>query len=433
MGASGADLASRSSPHRQDIRRIYLARSARGLGSGYFAVVLGIELHRQGLSGISAGLVVAALLAGSAFALVGVKRFSDGMGRRRFYVGGFFVQAAVALVLVFSAWWWVLLPVGLTGVLSTEVIDSGPFGALEQVMLATAVTEDRRLQSFSRYGAVGTASGAIGALGAGLIQLARLGAITRASYLPLVVFALFASVTAWGLSAEVENSPADTAPERPLTKSASQPSSATRQIVNRLAGLFALDSFGAGFTVQAFVAYWLAARFNASALAIGTLFLGIGVLQTISMMVAGRLGKRFGLLQTMVFTHLPSNLFLAAIAFAPNLVVASVLLCLRASLSQMDIPTRNAYVMALVPPQDRTHAASTTSIARLVARPAGPILGGAAQTLALGSPFLISGTLKAIYDLALWRWFRKVPLTGETEQQVDPSAQAKGPVPVRAT
>ena len=397
--------------HDGDLRRVLFARGARGLTSGYFAVILGVELHHQGVSGLAVGLVLGAVLGGSAFALLGVRRFADGVGRRRLYRGGYLAQSAAGLVLVLSPWWWLLVLVGLTGALSGEIIDSGPFGALEQVMLTTAVTQERRLRTFSRYGAVGSATGALGALGAGLLQLVGPGAIGRWSFFPIIPLALFGAACAWGLSARVEHVAAEARGERSAPASASRPAgSETRRIVHRLSALFALDSFGAGFTVQAFVAYWLAARFDASTLSIGIIFFGLGVLQTFSMMVAGRLGERFGLLATMVFTHLPSNGFLAAIAFAPSLPVAAVLLCLRASLSQMDVPTRNAYLMALVPARDRTGATSTAGLARLLARPIGPLLAGAAQTLALGAPFLISGALKGIYDVSLWLWFRRVPL-----------------------
>ncbi|MDA8185725.1 MAG: hypothetical protein M0035_15100, partial [Actinomycetota bacterium] len=172
--------------HDGDLRRILLARGARGLTSGYVAVVLGVELHHQGLSGVAAGLVLGAVLGGAAFALLGVRRFADGAGRRCLYRAGYLAQSAAGLVLVLSPWWWLLILVGLTGVLPGEIIDAGPFGALEQVMLTTAVTEERRVRSFSRYGAVGAATGALGALGAGLLQLVVTGPISRSSFLPII-------------------------------------------------------------------------------------------------------------------------------------------------------------------------------------------------------------------------------------------------------
>ena len=184
----------------------------------------------------------------------------------------------------------------------------------------------------------------------------------------------------------------------------------SRATVNRLASLFAVDSFGGGFTVSAFVAYWMRARFDASPAVIGATFFAIGLLQTLSFLIAPRLADRFGLLPTMVATHLPSNLLLASVAFAPNLTAAIVLLLARTTLSQMDVPTRQAYVMALVDPDERTPAAAYTNTARYVTRPLGPPLAALAQNVALGLPFVIGGGIKSIYDVTLWHWFRNVPL-----------------------
>jgi predicted MFS family arabinose efflux permease len=189
----------------------------------------------------------------------------------------------------------------------------------------------------------------------------------------------------------------------------------SRPVVVRLAGLFALDSFAGGFAVQAFIAYWLSHRFGATITQIGLVFAAVGVLQTVSFLVAGRLAERFGLLRTMVFTHLPSNVLLAALAFAPSLAVAVALLLARTLLSQMDVPTRQTYVMALVDPDERTAAAATTNTARYVVRPIGPILAGAAVSLGLGVPFVVAGGLKSVYDVLLWRWFRHVPLPDGTD------------------
>jgi predicted MFS family arabinose efflux permease len=188
----------------------------------------------------------------------------------------------------------------------------------------------------------------------------------------------------------------------------------SRPVVLRLAGLFALDSFAGGFTVQAFVAYWLSHRFDATIAQIGVVFAAVGILQTTSFLIAGRLAERFGVLPTMVFTHLPSNLLLAALAFAPTLAVAVVLLLARTLLSQMDVPTRQTYVMAVVDPEERTAAAATTNTARYIVRPVGPILAGAAAaSIGVGIPFVVAGGLKSFYDLMLWRWFRHVPVRDE--------------------
>ena len=188
----------------------------------------------------------------------------------------------------------------------------------------------------------------------------------------------------------------------------------------RLAGLFAVDSFAGGFTVTAFIAYWFAQRFDTSAATLGVVFAVVGVLQTLSFLAAGRLAERHGLLRTMVGTHLPSNVLLAAMAFAPTFPIAVGLLFARVALSQMDVPTRQAYVMALVSPPERTAAAATTNSARYVTRPVGTALGGLVASVAIGAPFVIAGSIKSGYDLTLWRWFRTVPLPEESAHEETP-------------
>jgi predicted MFS family arabinose efflux permease len=190
---------------------------------------------------------------------------------------------------------------------------------------------------------------------------------------------------------------------------------AARAVVVRLAGLFAVDSFGGGFVVQSFIAIWLARRFDATTDTVGVLFFAFGLLQTASFLAPPRLAERFGLLPTTVFTHLPSNVLLVCVPVAPNLRVAVVLLLARVSLSQMDVPTRQAYVMALVEPDERTAAAAYTNTSRYVVRPIGPALAGATASVALGAPFVIAGAVEATYDVVLWSWFRRVPLPEEVE------------------
>jgi predicted MFS family arabinose efflux permease len=183
--------------------------------------------------------------------------------------------------------------------------------------------------------------------------------------------------------------------------------------VARLAALFALDSFGGGFVVQSFVAYWLARRFDASPEAIGAVFFASGLLQAASFRVAVALAGRIGLLRTMVFTHLPSNVLLAAVAFAPSLPTAIGILLARVALSQMDVPTRQAYVAGVVEPQERLAAAAYTNTARYAARPAAPPLAGLLAGMALGAPFVVAGVVKSAYDVGLYLLFRRIRLDDE--------------------
>jgi MFS family permease len=390
-----------------DARRVLLAQALRALAYGFGSVLLGVTLDERGLSSTEAGLVIAAVVAGTVLASMLVGRYADRLGRRRCYVLLYLVLAVVGVAFAFSDAAWLLVLFALTGALSTEVVESGPFTSLEQAMLATELSGSQRIRGFGVYNAVASGAGSLGALAAGGLSLLHdwwAGAPANGRFFLLFVpVALAGALVARSLSDRIEVvGHNEQTPRRRARLTTSRP------IVVRLAGLFALDSFGGGFTVQAFVAFWLAQRFGASLGTVGVVFFAVGVLQTGSFLVAPRLAERFGLLRTMVFTHLPSNVLLGSIAFAPTLGVAVALLLARTVLSQMDVPTRQAYVMALVTPEERTAAAAYTNTARYLVRPIGPLLAGAAQSIALGLPFLLAGSIKSAYDLILWRWFSRV-------------------------
>ena len=388
------------SSHAPDTTRLLAAQGVRAFAYGFSAVLLGTSLKDRDVPAWRVGLVLGATVAGTALMSVLVARYADRLGRRRWYAGLYVLLGVVGVVYAFAGSLWVLALAALTGVLSTEVIESGPFTSLEQPMLAGDRRVQAQVRGFGVYNAIAAVAGSFGALAAALPGLAGTDTTAR-WFLLLVPVAVIGWVLARSLSDAVE--PAAPSRERGRLRR-------SRSTVSRLASLFALDSFGGGFTVSAFVAYWLRARFDASPAVIGATFFAIGLLQTVSFLVAPRLADRFGLLRTMVFTHLPSNVLLAAVAFAPTLGTAIVLLLVRTALSQMDVPTRQAYVMALVDPDERTPAAAYTNTARYVSRPFGPPLAALAQTVALGLPFVIGGGIKSIYDVTLWRWFGRVPL-----------------------
>lgn len=404
------------------------AQGLRALAYGYSAVLLGVDLDHRGLSRIEVGVVLSAVIAGSALGLFVVGWVADRMGRRRVYIVGYLLLILAGIILAYSPWWWPLAVVALTGTLSAEVMDSGPFTALEQAMLSSLDTGVHRLRSFGKYNAIATAGGSLGALlaaGVGATGFMT-GSLTSSTstgsgaFLLIVPLAAVGAVCAFVLSSAVElehPSPIGTSKvnlnlgREQQDKGHLLPSSSSaRKIILRLSLLFGVDSFGSSFAIQAFIAYWLSTRYGASTEVVGVLFFALGIIQTASMFAATRLGERFGLLPTMVFTHLPSNIFLAAVAFAPSLPIAACLLVAQSALSEMDVPTRQSYVMALVPPEDRVSAASVTGLARYGSRPVGPILAGLAQGAFIGFPFLIAGVVKASYDLVLWIWFRRVTL-----------------------
>ena len=395
----------------RDARRVLLAQALRAFGYGLASVLLGVTLQRRGFSSLQSGMVLTAVVAGTVGASLFVARFADGVGRRRCYAVLYLLLAVSGFVFAFASSPWVLAAVALSGALSTEVVESGPFTSLEQSMLSEELRTHELVRGFGVYNAVASAAGSLGALAAGgpsLVRQAWSGAPTdERFFLVLVPVALAGALVAWSLSSHVETASAAAAPPAHVAGS--------RPVVVRLAGLFAMDAFGGGFVVQAFIAYWLSRRFGASLSTVGVVFAAIGVLQTVSFLAAARLGERFGLLNTMVFSHFPSNVVLACVPLAPSLGVAIGLLLARTVLSQMDVPTRQAYVMALVDPAERTAAAAYTNTARYVVRPAGPLLAGAVQSFGLGAPFVVAGSIKGAYDVVLWRWFRNIELPTPTD------------------
>lgn len=389
-----------------DVRRILGAQGIRAAAYGFGSVLLGASLEAQGRSPAQVGLLLTAIVAGSALMSLVVGTYGDRVGRRRFYAFLFLGMAAAGAAFGLSDYFWLLATVGLTGTLSTEVVESGPFTSLELPMLSAELTGRARARIFGIYNALATLVGSFGALAAGgpaLLRQVWPGApADQRWFLIFVPLGLLGAVAAWSLSGRVEESGTQGGRGMPLGRSKGR--------VVGLSGLFALDSLGGGFVVQSFIAYWISLRFGTSLELLGTIFFTVGLLQAASFLVATRLAERIGLLNTMVFTHLPSNLLLAAIPLAPSLPWAVTLLLGRFALSQMDVPTRQAYVMALVDPEERTAAAAYTNTARYLVRPLGPAAAGLAQQLALGMPFFLAGGLKAVYDLALWAWFRPVPL-----------------------
>lgn len=398
----------------RDARRILLAQGLRAFAYGFGSVLLGVTLEQRGWSSLRVGLLLTAVLGGTVLMTIAVGRFGDRIGRRRTYGWLFVGLAGAGVAFGLSEEFWVLALVALMGTLSTEVVESGPFTSLEQAMLPAGLGASARTALFGRYNAVATLAGSTGALAAGGPTLLRdvwsSAPADRAFFLLFVPVGIAGAALARSLSRRVEVPPMPVgAPSGRLGPS--------RPPVVRLAALFAVDSFGGGFVVQAFIAYWFSVKFGTSVEALGVVFFAVGILQALSFLAATRLASRFGLLNTMVFTHLPSNLFMMAVPLAPTFSLALAFLLARFALSQMDVPTRQAYLVALVTPEERTAAVATTNVARYLARPVGPLLAGAAQRVALGLPFLIGGGVKVIYDLVLYAWFRRIPLPAEMEER----------------
>jgi hypothetical protein len=322
---------------------------------------------------------------------------------------------------------WVLLVVALTGTLSTDVVDNGPATTLEQAMLAA---EDAGTAAvYGRYNAVGAAAGALGSLAVILTGLGPHGAFAAVHawlFLVLVPVGIIGAILAARLSPAVETPSAQASTLEPVTRARSQ-LGPSRPVVRRLAGLFAVDAAGGGLVTTGFLSYYFAERYHASVVALGWLFFAVSVVQAISVALAPLLARRFGLVATMVGTHLPSNLLLAAVAFAPIFPVAALLLLARTTLSQMDVPTRQALVMTVVTPGEGTAAAAVTNASRYTVRPIGPLIAGLVQQLALGAPLVVAGAVKAGYDLTLWGWARHLGLTSRSRTQPPGAAVTASP------
>jgi predicted MFS family arabinose efflux permease len=373
----------------------------RALAYGLGSVLIGVTLAERGLSAGAVGLVLASLLAGSALVSVLIARHGDRIGRRRCYRLLLVMMAVAGAVFALTGWLPALILAGLSGTVSTEVVESGPFTSLEQAMLPHAGGETTRL--FGTYNTVATLAGSLGALIA-LISTSPYGMLAY----PLAAAAGLVAAARLSPAVEVGHELAED-PRPPLHRS--------RGIVAKLSALFALDSLGGGFVPQTFIAYLFVRKYDASPQTLAVVFFAIGILQALSFQAAVRLAGRIGLLRTMVFTHLPSNLLLIAVAFAPTLESAIALLLARFALSQMDVPTRQAYVMAVVDASERTAAAAYTNTARYLTRPIAPLIAGATLRAGLGAPFVIAGTLKSAYDLGLYLTFRNVAVEGERSRE----------------
>jgi predicted MFS family arabinose efflux permease len=390
----------------RDGRLILAARAVRTFAYGFLSVLLGLYLKEVGFSPPQIGAVLTATLLGSAALTVLFTPLADRYGRRRLLLLSTLLMAGSGVVFAFSRSYPVLILASLTGTVGVTAGEVGPFLSLEQTMLPQTVGDRRRTSLFALYNVVGALAGSFGALFAGtpvLLQRAA-GFGVEASLQAMFLAYAGCALVALGLTARLSGSVERATPDLPrggLRRS--------RGIVLRLSALFGLDSLAGGFVIQSLIAFYFNQRWGAGPAVLGQLFLWAGLLQAGSYLVAARVAARIGLVRTMVFTHLPSNVLLMAIPFAPTLGIAIALLLARFALSQMDVPTRQSYIVAVVDADERIAAAGITNIVRNVAQAATPALGGAAmQVVGLGVPFFVGGGLKIVYDLLLYGMFRNV-------------------------
>jgi MFS family permease len=396
-----------------DGRLLFAMRTLRMFGYGFLAVVLVLYLAAAGLDPLGIGLVLSLTLVGDTIISFWLTTNADRLGRRRVLVVGAALMVVAGTVFAFTDWLPLLILAGAIGVVSPTGNEVGPFLAIEQAALTQTIPSTRRTSTFAWYNLVGYVATATGALGAGLFSQALLnsGAAPLDAYRAIVIgYAVIGIAMAVGfmrLTGAIEAPPAVAATDGIQRRFGLGRS---RGAVIRLSLLFSIDAFGGGFIPQSLMAYWFHLQYGVDPATLGAIFFGANMLAAVSSLSAARIASRFGLLNTMVFSHLPSNVLLILVPLMPNLPLAITVLLLRFSLSQMDVPTRQSYVMAVVDPDERSAAAGVTGIARTTGAAISPsissVLVASAGYAAL--PFYLAGGFKILYDVLIYRSFRSL-------------------------
>lgn len=392
---------------------LLVARGLRMLAYGAVSVVLALYLSGAGLSTVQIGVAFTVALASSAAVTTGLSLGADRWGRRATLIASAIVMAVTGASLGISPTFPVVLACAALGTLSPSGQEVGPFQSLEQAALSQVSADPGGVLPYAWYNLVGYGGVALGALAAGLVPTAlRPWGWTGLEAQRIVVGGVGATgLLLAGLYALLTPAVEARSPRPAGPRTLGGGLHRSRALVLRLSALFGVDALAGGLVVQSFIALWFHQRFGVDVDRLGPLFFGTNLLSALSGLYAARLARRIGLLATMVFTHLPSNLLLALVPLMPTWPLAALVLLARHLLSQMDVPTRQAYTMALVAPDERAAAAGLTNAVRPAASSLAPVLTGLAlRTAASGLPFFLAGGLKALYDVALWLLFRPVPL-----------------------
>ncbi len=392
----------------RDIVLLFATRITRLFAYGFLSVVLALYLIETGLSESQIGLLLTFTLVGDAAITLWLTTSADRLGRRRMLILGAGLMILAGVVFLYTRNPLLLTLAAIIGVISPSGNEIGPFLSIEQAGLTQLIPNEKRTQTFAWYNLVGSFATATGALTGGLLAQALQfnGMTALASY--QVVLAGYALAGLALVFCFLSLSPAVEVAEKASSQKRTLGLHRSRGVVLKLSALFALDAFAGGFIVQSMIAYWFHIRFGVETGVIGSIFFGANILAGISALLAVPLAKKIGLINTMVFTHIPSNFLLMLVPMMPNLPLAITVLLLRFSISQMDVPTRQSYTMAVVAPDERSAAAGVTAIARSVGAAISPALTGIflGVPALLSLPFFLCGGLKIVYDLALWREFR---------------------------
>jgi MFS family permease len=392
-------------PLSRDGWLLFATCGVRSFAYGFLSVVLGLYLDGIGLTTTAIGWIFAAALAGGAVMTIIITTVADSFGRKTLLILGAVLMAIAGWVFAVSNDPWLLALAAIFGTISPSGKEVGPFLSIEQAILPETTQDQRRTTVFSAYNLIGSLLGAMGALAVGLPSLFSIPEITgyRVLVWGYVICAVVMMVVFGFLSPAIEGKRKTDSQKRAIGVRRS------RKVVAKLAGLFALDAFAGGFIVQSIVAYWFYLRYETDLNTLGGIFFGTNLLAALSFLAAPAIARRFGLLNTMVFTHLPSNVLLLLVPLMPNLELAVVMLLIRNLLSQLDVPTRQSYTMAVVDPDERAASAGILSVARNAGAAIAPLFTGPILTVpSLGFPFLLAGGLKIIYDLWIFAVFRKV-------------------------
>lgn len=386
----------------RDVARLVATRALRGFGDGATSILLVAHLDRLGFSTVEISAIVTATLLGSAAVTLAVGLVADRLPQRSVLLGSSGLMIATGLGLALATGFWPILLVAFVGTLNPTSGDVSLFLPTEQALLARAVAPRHRVASFARYNLAGSL---LGAAGAGAVALLAETAPLRGAFVGYAGLGVACALLYLGL--RIGRGAVDRdATRRPLATS--------RRVVLQLAALFSLDSFGGGFAVRSMLALWFFRRFGFSIGEAGALFFAMEIVAAFSQLASAPIARRIGLVRTMVYTHVPANLFLAATAFMPTAPLAVACQLARMATSSMDIPARQALVMGVVPPEEQAAAASVTNVPRSLATALAPLLAGLLIEHAwLGWPLLIGGMLKIAYDLLLLALFRSAGIDGD--------------------
>jgi MFS family permease len=403
---------------------LFATRFIRLFAYGALSVVLVFYLVGLGLSEPQTGLLLTSTLIGDTIVSLYLTTRADRVGRRRMLIAGAALMAAAGLVFAFTRNWWLLLVAATVGVISPSGHEVGPFLSIEQAALSQVVADRTRTGVFAWYTLAGAMATALGALAAGTLTqaLQQKTMSSVGSYRAVVIlYAALGGVLAVLFARLTRAAEAPTLGERSAPRAAFARFSGlerSRDVVVKLSALFALDSFGGGFVIQSFAAYWFYLRFGVDPGSLGAIFFWANVLAGFSALLASRLASRIGLIKTMVGTHLPSNVLLILVPLMPTLPLAVAVLLARFSISQMDVPTRQSYIMAVVAPEERSAAAGVAGVARTIGAAISPLCVGFlfARPSMINLPFYIAGTLKIAYDLLLYKEFVAIRPPEEVRQ-----------------